>query len=91
MNNCSVNSLDGINIASNRTTGNCDTDCNFGYHAELCETWLIECRLKNINILGIDLILSCIFVMKKRVMCYHRKCDVTAFGIFIIMTTEKYG
>lgn len=22
--------------------------------------------------------------------CYHRKCDVTAFGIFIIMTTEKY-
>lgn len=22
--------------------------------------------------------------------CYHRKCDVTVFCIFIIMTTEKY-
>lgn len=86
-----MNSLDGINIVFNRMIGNCDIDCNFGYYVELCEIWLIECWFKNINILGIDLILLCIFVMKKCVMCYYRKCDVIVFGIFIIMIIEKYG
>lgn len=28
-------------ITCNRTTGNCDTDCNFGYHGELYKTCLI--------------------------------------------------
>lgn len=81
-----MNCLDGINIASYRTSGNCDTDCNFGYHAELCKTWLIECRLKNINILGIDLIMSCIFVMKKRVIIE----SVMWLLLVYLMTTEKY-
>lgn len=29
-------------ITCNRTTGNCDTGCNFGYHGELCKTCLID-------------------------------------------------
>lgn len=29
-------------IACNRTTGKCDTGCEFGYTGELCETGLIH-------------------------------------------------
>lgn len=40
--NCSGNCLGAV--ACNRTTGTCDTGCDFGYTGELCETGLINCR-----------------------------------------------
>lgn len=43
MHNCSGHCLGAV--ACNRTTGNCDTGCDFGYTGELCETGLIKCRL----------------------------------------------
>lgn len=81
-----MNCLDGINIVFYRMSGNCDIDCNFGYYVELCKIWLIECWFKNINILGIDLIMLCIFVMKKWVIIE----SVMWLFLVYLMIIEKY-
>lgn len=40
--NCSGNCLGAV--ACNRTTGTCDTGCDFGFTGELCEKGLIKCQ-----------------------------------------------
>lgn len=63
--NCSGNCLG--EVACNRTTGKCDTGCDFGYTGDLCETGLMKLKRLKYAFIVVDF------------NCLKEKCDTQLY------------